>query len=223
MGSRRVKDRAAVIARTESFVRERFEGEASGHDWWHVYRVWRTAVAIGKIEQVDLDVVELAALLHDVADAKFHAGDEEIGSRTAAAWLRSLDVDEPTVRHVARIIRDMSFKEAGVEPPLLTREGMVVQDADRLDALGAIGIARAFAYGGLRGRVLYDPELAPAMHASVEAYRSHQGSTINHFYEKLLLLKDRMHTDAGREIASERHGYMECFVRAFLAEWHGVA
>jgi uncharacterized protein len=218
-----VKDRAAVIARTESFVRERLEGEASGHDWWHVYRVWRTSVAIGSIEQVDLDVVELAALLHDVADAKFHAGDEEIGSGTAAVWLGSLDVDEPTVSHVAQIIRDMSFKGAGVETPLLTREGMVVQDADRLDALGAIGIARAFAYGGLRGQVLYDPKLAPVTHATVEEYRSHQGSTINHFFEKLLLLRARMHTETARGIASERHRLMECFVNAFLAEWRGEA
>ena len=137
-------DRASVVARTEGFVRERLADEASGHDWWHVYRVRRTAVAIGSEEGVDLFVVELAALLHDIADAKFHNGDEEIGSRTAAAWLRSLGVDEETVAHVARIIRDISFKGAGVEQPPLTPEGMVVQDADRLDALGAIGITRRF-------------------------------------------------------------------------------
>lgn len=218
-----MKDRAEVIARTGLFVRERLAGEASGHDWWHVYRVWQTAVAIARSEKVDLDVVELAALLHDIADAKFHDGDEEIGSLTAAAWLRSLDVAEPTVGHVAQIIRDMSFKGAEVATPPLTREGMVVQDADRLDALGAIGIARAFAYGGSRGNALYDPELAPTMHPTVEEYRSHQGTTINHFIEKLLLLKDRMHTNAAREIASERHRVMERFVRAFLAEWHGEA
>jgi len=216
-------ERESVIARTQAFVRERLEGETSGHDWWHVHRVWLTAIEIGSAEGVDLDVVQLAALLHDIADAKFHDGDEEIGSRTAAAWLCSLDVDKQTVDHVAQIIREMSFKGAGVETPMPTREGMVVQDADRLDALGAIGIARAFAYGGSRGRVLYDPESAPVMHATVDEYRSHQGSTLNHFFEKLLLLKDRMNTESARRIANERHQFLEDFLGQFLAEWDGRA
>lgn len=216
-------DRDSVVARTQTYVCERLKGEASGHDWWHVHRVWRTAVEIGSEEGADLFVVQLAALLHDIADAKFHDGDEEIGSRTAADWLRSLDVDEPTIAHVSQIIRDMSFKGAGVPTPMSTREGMVVQDADRLDALGAIGIARAFAYGGSRGQVLHDPNSSPVMHATVAEYRSHRGSTLNHVFEKLLLLKDRMNTESARRIASERHQFMEHYLRQFEAEWDGRA
>jgi uncharacterized protein len=216
-------DRDLVVAKTQAYVREHLTGESSGHDWWHVHRVWRTAVEIGSEEGADLFIVQLAALLHDIADAKFHDSDEEIGPGKAASWLRSLDVDEPTITQVAGIIRDLSFKGAGIPTPMSTREGMVVQDADRLDALGAIGIARAFAYGGFRGRVLYDPESAPVLHATVEAYRSHQGSTLNHFFEKLLLLKDRMHTESARRIASERHQFLEDFLWQFLAEWDGRA
>jgi uncharacterized protein len=216
-------DRQYVVARTQAFTREQLAGDASGHDWWHVYRVWRTAIEIGREEGVDLSVVELAALLHDIADAKFHDGDKEIGPHTAAAWLRSLDVAEETVEHVAAIVRDMSFKGAGVDTPMATREGMVVQDADRLDALGAIGIARAFAYGGFRGRVLHDPDSSPVLHATIEDYSSHEGSTLNHFSEKLLLLKDRMNTESARRIASERHQFMELFVSQFSAEWDGRA
>jgi uncharacterized protein len=216
-----VVDRDSVVAKTQAHVREHLTGESCGHDWWHVHRVWRTAVEIGREEGADLYVVQLAALLHDIADAKFHDGDEEIGPRTAADWLRSLNVDEPTIAHVSQIIRDMSFKGAGVPTPMPTREGRVVQDADRLDALGAIGMARAFAYGGSRGRVLYDPESAPLMHATPDAYRSHQGSTINHIFEKLLLLKDRMNTESGRRVADERHQFIEHFLRQFFAEWDG--
>jgi uncharacterized protein len=216
-------DRQHVVARTQAFVRGQLAGEASGHDWWHVHRVWRTAVEIGRNEGVDLFVVELAALLHDIADAKFHDGDEKIGPHTAAAWLRSLGVAEQPVEHVAAIVRDMSFKGAGVQTPMSTREGMVVQDADRLDALGAIGIARAFAYGGFAGRELHDPETSPVMHATVEDYLSHDGSTLNHFSEKLLLLKDRMNTESARRIASERHQFMERYLSRFSAEWDGLA
>lgn len=216
-------DREWVVARTQAFVREQLGGEASGHDWWHVHRVWRTAVEIGSEEGADLYVVQLTALLHDIADAKFHDGDEEIGPRTAADWLRSLDVDEQTFAHVAEIIRDMSFKGAGVQTPMQTREGMVVQDADRLDALGAIGIARAFAYGGAQGRILHDPWSAPVMHGTAAEYRSHRGSTLNHVSEKLLLLKDRMNTESARRIARERHQFMEHFLRQFFAEWDGQA
>jgi uncharacterized protein len=216
-------DRNSGVAKTQAYVREHLTGESSGHDWWHVYRVWRTAVQIGSEEGADLYVVQLAALLHDVADAKFHDGDEAIGPRTAVEWLRSLDVDESTITHVAQIIRDLSFKGAGVPTPMPTREGMVVQDADRLDALGAIGIARAFAYGGFGGRVLYDPASAPVMHATVDEYRSHRGSTVNHVFEKLLLLKDRMNTESARRIAGERHQFIEHFLRQFFAEWDGKA
>jgi uncharacterized protein len=212
-----------MVERTRVFVRERLSGEATGHDWWHVYRVCRTAMEIGREEGADLYVVELAALLHDIADAKFHDGDHEVGPRVAADWLRSLGVDESTTEHVAAIIRGVSFKGAAVETPMATREGMAVQDADRLDALGAIGIARAFAYGGFRGQMLHDPEEAPVLHASVEAYSARNGSTINHFAEKLFLLQDRMNTESGRRIAAARHRYMEDFIARFLAEWDGRA
>ncbi len=216
-------EREDVVDRTKVFVRERLSGEATGHDWWHVHRVWRTAMEIGREEGADLFVVQLAALLHDIADAKFHHGDHDVGPRVAAEWLRSLEVDEPTIEQVAAIIRGVSFKGAGVATPMATREGMAVQDADRLDALGAIGIARAFAYGGFRGQMLHDPEETPVLHASAEEYTARRGSTINHFAEKLFLLQERMNTESGRRIAAARHRYMEDFVAEFLAEWDGRA
>ena len=215
--------RQADIDRTRDYVRARLAGEATGHDWWHTHRVWRTAVSLARQEGADLYVVQLAALLHDVADWKFHNGDEDVGPQTAASWLRSIALDERTIAHVAEIIRDISFKGAGVPTPMRTREGEVVQDADRLDALGAIGIARAFAYGGYRGQPLHDPEAAPFMADSAESYKTHRGSTRNHFPEKLLLLADRMHTETARRIARERHAFMEQFLAQFDAEWDGEA
>jgi uncharacterized protein len=216
-------DREKVVERTKGFARERLNGEATGHDWWHVHRVWRTALEIGREEGADLYVVQLAALLHDIADAKFHDGDHEVGPRVAAEWLGSLGVDAPTIEQVAAIIRGVSFKGAGVATPMATPAGMAVQDADRLDALGAIGIARAFAYGGFRGQMLHDPEEAPQLHASAEAYAARNGSTLTHFAEKLFLLQERMNTASGRRIAAARHRYMEDFVAEFLAEWDGRA
>jgi uncharacterized protein len=212
-------DQETVLEQTRAFVRERCEGEPTGHDWHHVDRVRGAALAIGHEEGADLFVVELAALLHDVADWKFHDGDEEIGPHTAQVWLRSLDVDDETTVHVSEIVRGISFKGAGVPTPMETLEGQVVQDADRLDALGAIGIARAFAYGGFRGRPLHEPDEAPLFAASAAAYRSHRGSTINHFAEKLLLLADRMQTPTGRRLARARHAFVERFLEQFLAEW----
>jgi uncharacterized protein len=216
-------DRRSVLDRTSAFVRERCEGESSGHDWWHIDRVCRTAVAIGREERVDLYVVELAALLHDVADWKFHDGDEEIGPRTARSWLRSLGVAEETVAHVGEIVGTVSFKGARVPTPMRTREGQIVQDADRLDGIGAIGIARAFAYGGFRGLPLHDPEAEPFLAGSADTYMAHRGSTINHFPEKLLLLADRMNTETGRRLALERQAFMERFLEQFHAEWDGEA
>lgn len=160
-------------------------------------------------------------LLHDIADHKFHDGDETIGPKVAGAWLEQLQVDESVIDHVKEIIRDVSFKGAGVQTPMRTIEGKVVQDADRLDAIGAIGIARAFAYGGYKKRELYNPELSPTEHSNFEAYKSDTGPTINHFYEKLLLLKDRMNTRTGKRIAEERHQFMELYLDRFYKEWDG--
>lgn len=210
-----------IIARTREYVETTLAGEGSGHDWWHVYRVWRMAQRIGRAEGVDLLVVELAALLHDIADWKAHGGDASVGPQMAGDWLMQLETAPDVIRHVAQIIADMSFKGAHVAQPSLSPAGQVVQDADRLDAIGAIGIARAFAYGGSKGRLLYDPACKPTMHDSAASYLNNDGTTINHFYEKLLLLQDRMNTATGRAIAARRHQFMEDYLREFYTEWEG--
>ena len=210
-----------ILGRTEKHVRKQLEGDGTGHDWWHIHRVRNTALAIAKKEKVDLFVVELAALLHDIADHKFHDGDVEIGPRVAGEWLQSLKLQKEIINHVKEIIEDLSFKGAHVTTPMKTLEGKVVQDADRLDAIGAIGIARAFAYGGHKNRVIYNPEKSPTMHDSFDDYKIDKGPTINHFYEKLFLLKDRMNTTTGREIAEKRHQFMEEFINRFYKEWDG--
>lgn len=213
--------RADVLARTEAHVREAMSGEGTGHDWWHVHRVRRMALRLAADEGADPYVTELAALLHDIADHKFHGGDETAGPRAARAWLEGAGADAATVRHVCAIVAGVSFKGAGVETPMPTPEGRVVQDADRLDAMGAIGIARAFAYGGSRGRPLHEPGSAPEAHASFEAYQASTGATTRHFHEKLLLLGDRMHTAAARRVAEGRHRFMEEYLARFAAEWEG--
>src|SRR5262245_61250906 len=214
-------DRREILQKTTDHVRSLLAGEGSGHDWFHVERVCRTALAIGREERADLFIVELAALLHDVADWKLAGGDHQAGAHAAQRWLHSLDVPPEVIDHVCDIIASLSFKGAGVDTPMKTLEGRCVQDADRLDALGAIGVARAFAYGGHKGRALYDPALPPEPHASFEAYKKNAGPTINHFYEKLLLLKDRMTTATGKKLAAERHAYLEQFLEQFFAEWEG--
>lgn len=213
--------KAEVLKKTEAHVRKEFEGEGSGHDWWHIHRVRNTALTLAKEEKADLFIVELAALLHDIADHKFHNGDETIGPKTARLWLSSLSVDEFLIQHVCDIIADLSYKGADVTTPMKTIEGQVVQDADRLDAVGAIGIARAFAYGGHKSRELYNPDVPPTLHDSFEAYKNDKGHTINHFYEKLFLLKDRMNTRSAKKIAENRHHFMQEFVDRFLNEWDG--
>jgi uncharacterized protein len=210
-----------LIDRTADHVRGVLAGEGTGHDWWHVYRVWKMAERIGRAEHADMLVVELAALLHDIADWKLHDGDSSVGPKAAKAWLDSLEVDAGVTEQVCRIIANMSFKGAGVEQSALSLEGKIVQDADRLDAIGAIGIARTFAYGGAKGRAIYDPAVKPVEHHTAEAYLKTDGHTINHFYEKLLLLKDRMNTATGRQIADERHRFMEEYLRRFFEEWEG--
>ena len=185
------------------------------------YRVWQTARRIGSAEEAELLVVELAALLHDIADWKLHGGDSSLGAKIAKDWLDSLGLDPGITGHVCRIVADISFKGAAVEQPPLSLEGQVVQDADRLDAIGAVGIARAFAYGGAKGRAIYDPAVTPTEHRTAEAYLAGSGTTINHFYEKLLLLKGRMNTATGRAIAEKRHRFMEDYLRRFYEEWEG--
>lgn len=212
-----------IISQTADFVKGELSGEGSGHDWFHIERVWKNAIQIGMKENADMFVVELAALLHDIADWKFSNGDETAGPREAREWLEKLNVDENTIAHVCDIIKDLSFKGAGVNTTMKTKEGMVVQDADRLDALGAIGIARAFAYGGYKNREIHDPSIAPTFHQSFAQYKNSRGTTVNHFYEKLLLLKDLMNTQTAKRIAEERQAYMEQFLQRLYLEWEGKA
>lgn len=214
-------DKNEIIKKTAAYVRETLGGESSGHDWWHVYRVRNMAKHIGEKEHADMFIVEIGALLHDIADYKLYGGDEEIGPQTARKWLESLKVAEKDITHICDIIRHMSFKGANVRSNMSTKEGMIIQDADRLDALGAIGIARTFAYGGHKGREMYNPNIKPVMHNSFEEYKNNVGPTINHFYEKLLLLKGLMNTDTAKKLAARRTKYMEEFLATFYAEWEG--
>jgi uncharacterized protein len=211
----------AILKQTEEHIKSKFTGEGSGHDWWHIYRVRKIAVHIGTQENADLFVVQLAALLHDISDWKFNDGDFDAGPGLAREWLEKLQVNEDIISHVSEIIKGVSFKGAGVITEMGTIEGMIVQDADRLDAIGAIGIARTFAYGGHKSREIYNPGIRPEYHGSFEEYKNGTGPTINHFYEKLLLLKDLMNTETARKIAIERHWYMEQFLEKFFREWDG--
>ena len=214
------KTREQIIQQTAEFIRKEFSGDSSGHDWWHIYRVWKNANAICGIEKADAFIVQLAALLHDLDDWKFNETGDETPHR-ARAWLDSCSVDPVTAEAVCRIIRHISYKGAGVENKMDSLEGFVVQDADRLDAIGAIGIGRAFAYGGYRNRMMYDPDSPPQMHASFEEYKNSKSATVNHFHEKLLLLKDRMNTQTAKRIAEERHEVMLKFLEQFMREWDG--
>lgn len=215
-------DKKQVIEKTTEFIKKKFSGETTGHDWWHMYRVWQTAKAIAASEpSADGFVAELGALLHDIADWKFNGGDEEAGPREARKWLESQKVGEAVILQIEDIIRTVSFKGAGVASNMKTIEGKIIHDADKLDAMGAIGIARAFAYGGANGRPLYDPAAKPELHQTFEAYKKGGTHTINHFYEKLLLLKDRMYTETGKKLAKQRHKYMEAYLKEFYAEWEG--
>lgn len=209
-----------IVGIIEDHVRELLGGEHTGHDWYHTDRVRKLALTIARSERADREIVELAALLHDVEDYKF-SGDEFAGYRHAKELLESHAYDAARAEHVASIVRDLSFKGVGVDDSMATLEGACVQDADRLDAIGAIGIARAFAYGGHKDRMIYDPEEEPETHDSPEAYRNNTSSTITHFYEKLLHLKDRFKTATGRRLAEARDAYMRAYLDEFLAEWDG--
>ncbi|MGI4804453.1 MAG: HD domain-containing protein [Janthinobacterium lividum] len=211
-----------IIQKTVDFVQQTLQNAEAGHDWWHILRVWNNAKLIAKTEKVDLFIVELAALLHDIADSKFNNGDEEIGPKTAGDFLKSMEIDAVIIEHVQQIIRNMSFKASFDSVGFSSEEMKVVQDADRLDAIGAIGIARAFTYGGFKNREIYNPEIEPDFNLTKEAYKNSSAPTINHFYEKLLLLKDKMNTKTAQQIAEQRHHFMEFYLEQFYAEWNGI-
>ncbi|WP_114753908.1 HD domain-containing protein [Flavobacterium glaciei] len=210
-----------LINKTILFVKEKLDNAEGGHDWFHIERVFKNAVLIAKNEDCDVTIVKLGALLHDIADSKFHDGDESIGPKIAREFLESENVDEEIITHVVNIIENISFKGGNFEKKFSSIELDVVQDADRLDAIGAIGIARTFNYGGFKNRALYNPKIAPNSGMTKEEYKKNDAPTLNHFYEKLLLLKDKMNTVTGKQIALERHRYMEGFLAQFYAEWEG--
>ncbi|MGE4288884.1 MAG: HD domain-containing protein [Salinivirgaceae bacterium] len=209
-----------VIERTIAFVKQQLIEAEGGHDWWHIYRVWSNVKVIATVEGGNLLIIELAALLHDIADAKFHQGDEGIGPKIASEFLKSLELDEKLINQVVYIIAHMSFKGGQEQPENKSLEFQIVQDADRLDAMGAIGIARTFNYGGYKNREIYNPEIPPNLNQSKEAYKNSKAPTINHFYEKLLLLKDLMNTQTGKKMAAQRHQFMELYLEQFFAEWN---
>lgn len=213
--------RQQLIDRTVEFVKQRLAGAEGGHDWWHVYRVWKLSITIGKLEGADMLVVELGALLHDIADAKFNDGNEDLGPEMTKQFLVHQGVDPKIIDLVEAIVRDISFKNTFSGEVSRSKELNVVQDADRLDAMGAIGIARTFNYGGYQGNVMYDPHLPPRVNMTKEEYKKGKSTTINHFYEKLLLLKDTMNTATGKRLAEERHQFMLTFLETFFQEWEG--
>ena len=210
-----------IIEHTIRFVKEQLKNAEGGHDWFHIERVYKNALLIAKEEKCDLEVVKLAALLHDIADSKFHNGDESVGPKKAKGFLETQNVKEETILHVIAIIENISFKGGNFNQQFHSKELAIVQDADRLDAIGAIGIARTFNYGGFKNRALYDPKIAPNLSMTKEEYKKSEAPTINHFYEKLLLLKDKMNTETGKKIAKKRHDFMIHFLAQFYAEWDG--
>jgi uncharacterized protein len=210
-----------IIQQTADYIKGEFSHDSSGHDWWHIYRVWKNASTICEHEKADPFIVELAALLHDLDDWKFNESGDETPLR-AKAWLDSCSVESSIADKVCEIITHISYKGANVENKMKSLEGFIVQDADRLDAIGAIGIGRAFAYGGYKDRPMYDPESKPQLHATFEQYKNSKSATINHFYEKLLLLKDMMNTQTAKRIAEGRHQVMLDFLAQFMNEWEGM-
>jgi len=211
------------IEQTIKYVKEELKGAEAGHDWFHIERVYNNALNLLKSEKANEQVVILGALLHDIADSKFHNGDETVGPKKANEFMTSIGIEEDVKEHVIKIIENISFKGGNFERKFASKELEVVQDADRLDAIGAIGIARAFQYGGFKNRTIHDPEEKPKFNMTKEEYKKHTGSTVNHFYEKLLLLKDLMNTETGKQIAQNRHEYMQGFLQQFYNEWEGKA
>ena len=214
-------NKSEIILAINKRVEKLLTGERTGHDYWHINRVRNTALTIAKQEKADLFVTELAALLHDIGDHKFHNGDHTVGPRMTAEWLNDYPIENEIKETVIDVVKQISYKGADVATPMSSLEGKCVQDADRLDAIGAIGIARCFAYGGNKNREIYNPNQKPTMHKSFDDYKNDKGHTINHFYEKLLLLKDRMNTNYGKQMAEKRHKVMEEFLDQFYNEWDG--
>jgi uncharacterized protein len=210
-----------LISKTILFVKQNLENAEGGHDWFHIQRVYKNSLLIAQDEVCDTKVVQLGALLHDIADSKFHDGDETIGPKKARQFLESENVNQEMIDHVVNIIENISFKGGNFDKKFSSIELDIIQDADRLDAIGAIGIARTFNYGGFKNRPLYNPAIAPNTKMTKEEYKKNEAPTINHFYEKLLLLKDKMNTEKGKQIAQQRHRYMEGFLAQFYAEWEG--
>ena len=210
-----------LINDTIAFVKKELEDAEGGHDWFHIERVYKNAVLIANGENCDILIVKLGALLHDIADSKFHDGDETVGPKKARLFLESKNVPENSIVHVINIIENISFKGGNVVKKFSSLELDIIQDADRLDAIGAIGVARTFNYGGFKNRAIYNPEIIPNLNMSKEEYKNSEAPTINHFYEKLLLLKDKMNTKTGKEIAAQRHEFMELFLDQFYDEWNG--
>lgn len=213
-----------VISNTITFVKKELKDAEGGHDWFHIERVFKNAILISKDEKADIFVVSLAALLHDIADPKFYNGDETVGPKVASKFLKEQQVNKQTIEHVVNIINHISFKNSFEKngEKFNSIELEIVQDADRLDAIGAIGIARCFNYGGFKNRAIYDPEIIPNLEMTKEEYKNSKAPTINHFYEKLLLLKDKMNTSSGKKIAAKRHEFMETYLKQFSEEWNGV-
>ncbi|MFM9989392.1 HD domain-containing protein [Flavobacterium sp.] len=211
----------SLLDKTIFFVKQKLENAEGGHDWFHIERVYKNAILIAKDEKCDEIVVKLGALLHDIADSKFHDGDETVGPKVAREFLESQNVSEEIISHVINIIGNISFKGGNFDKKFTSKELEIVQDADRLDAIGAIGIARTFNYGGFKNRQLYNPEIHPNLKMNKQEYKNSESPTLNHFYEKLLLLKDKMNTETGKKIAQERHHYMETFLEQFHLEWNG--
>lgn len=214
-------EREEIILKTVAFVQKTLSDAEGGHDWWHIERVWKLSKHIAKTEEANLLIVELGALLHDIADAKFYDGDETVGPRKAREFLSSINVEEDIIDHIEKIIANISFKGGHHEQKFKSPELDIVQDADRLDAMGAIGIARVFSFGGWKGREIHNPNIKPNPNLTKEEYQKATSPSINHFYEKLLTLKERMNTKTGRKMAEHRHQFMEEYLDEFYKEWNG--
>ncbi len=213
-------DKKKIIEEVKKYLKENFRADPTGHDWWHFRRVWKMSRKIAKKEGGNLFIIELAALLHDVADYKFNNGDDKAGGRTARSLLKKFNVDEKSIEQVCQIIDNVSFKGARVKNGIKTKEGMIVQDADRLDVMGAMGIARTLAYGGFTKRELYNPKIKPRSYKTFEEYKNNRSSSINHFYEKLLLLEDMLNTKTAKKIGKKRHLFMKNYLKEFFKEWN---